>query len=119
MQHASAGTPPGIDGSWTKRMSRLPGGGSTSTRAINQFGQVIDVLVAQKRDLESTRRFFTRALEHGLRPDEVSTDRAPTYPRVLDELVPSACHVTKRYANNAIEADHSRLKSRLRPMGGL
>jgi NAD(P)-dependent dehydrogenase (short-subunit alcohol dehydrogenase family) len=33
-------------------------------RAIDQFGQVVDVLVFQKRDLMTTRRFFTRALEH-------------------------------------------------------
>jgi transposase-like protein len=32
-------------------------------RAIDQFGQVIDVLVAEKRDLAATRRFFTRALQ--------------------------------------------------------
>jgi transposase-like protein len=32
-------------------------------RAIDQFGQVIDVLVSEKRDLAATRRFFTRALE--------------------------------------------------------
>ena len=38
---------------------------------------------------------------------------------MLDELVPAACHVTEQYANNAIEADHGRLKSRLRPMRGL
>jgi hypothetical protein len=31
-------------------------------RAIDQFGQVIDVLVSEKRDLAATRRFFTRAL---------------------------------------------------------
>ena len=88
-------------------------------RAIDQFGQVIDVLVSEKRDLAATRRFFTRALEYGPRPDEVSTDRAPAYPRVLDELLPSACHITEQYANNAVEADHSRLKARLRPMRGL
>jgi transposase-like protein len=88
-------------------------------RAIDQFGQVIDVLVAERRDLAATRRFFTHALEHGPRPAEVSTDRAPAYPRVLDELLPSACHVTEQYANNAVEADHGRLKSRLRPMRGL
>jgi transposase-like protein len=88
-------------------------------RAIDQFGQVIDVLVAEKRDLAATRRFFTRALQHGSRPSEVSTDRAPAYPRVLDELLPSACHVMHQYANNAVEADHGRLKSRLRPMRGL
>jgi transposase, IS6 family len=88
-------------------------------RAIDQFGQVIDVLVSEKRDLAATRRFFTRALEYGPGPTEVSTDRAPAYPRVLDELLPAACHVREQYVNNAIEADHGRLKSRLRPMRGL
>jgi IS6 family transposase len=88
-------------------------------RAIDQFGQVIDVLVAEERDMAATRRFFTRALEHRPSPTEVTTDRAAAYPRVLDELVPAARHVTEQYANNAIEADHGRLKSRLRPMRGL
>ena len=81
--------------------------------------QVIDVLVSEKRDLAATRRFFTRALEHGPSPIEVTTDHAAAYPRVLEELVPDVCHVTERYANNAIEVDHGRLKSRLRPMRGL
>jgi transposase, IS6 family len=88
-------------------------------RAVDQFGQVIDVLVSEKRDMAATRRFFTHALDHGPSPTEVTTDCAATYPRVLDELVPAACHVTEQYANNAIEADHGRLKSRLRPMRGL
>jgi IS6 family transposase len=88
-------------------------------RAIDQYGQVIDVLVSEKRDLAATRRFFTRALEHGPRPAEVTTDRAPAYPRVLDELMPSACRVVEQYANNPIEADHGRHTSRLRPMRGL
>jgi transposase, IS6 family len=88
-------------------------------RAIDQYGQVIDVLVSEKRDLAATRRFFTRALDHGPRPTEVSTDRAPAYPRILDELLPTACHLTEQYSNNAVEADHGRLKARLRPMRGL
>ena len=88
-------------------------------RAIDQYGHVIDVLVSDKRDLAATRRFFTRALNHGPRPTEVNTDRAPTYPRVLDELLPSARHVVERYANNPVETDHGRLKARLRPMRGL
>ncbi len=77
------------------------------------------MLVSEKRDLVATRRFFTRALEHGPCPSEVTTDRAPAYPRVLDELLPAACNVTEQYANNAVEADHGRLKARLRPMRGL
>ena len=38
---------------------------------------------------------------------------------VLDELLPAAWHRTERYANNHVEADHGRLKARLRPMRGL
>ena len=49
-------------------------------RTIDQFGQVIDVLVSQKRDLAATRWFFTRALEHGPHPSEVTTNRAAAYP---------------------------------------
>jgi transposase-like protein len=38
---------------------------------------------------------------------------------VLDELIPSALHIVEQYANNPIEADHGRLKARLRPMRGV
>jgi transposase, IS6 family len=86
--------------------------------AINQYGQVIDVLVSEKRDLAATRRLFTRALEHGPCPTEVSTDRAPAYPGVVDELVPIDCHTVERYANNPVEADHGRLKAQLQPIRG-
>jgi hypothetical protein len=55
----------------------------------------------------------------GTVPVEVTTDRAPVYPRVLDESGPSALHTVGQYANNPIEADHGRLKARLRPMCGL
>ena len=69
--------------------------------------------------LAATRRFFTRALDHGTYPSAVTTDKAAAYPRVLDELVPAACHITEQYGNNRIEADHGRLKARLRPMRAL
>ena len=49
----------------------------------------------------------------------MTTDKAPAYPRVLDELVAAACHITDQYGNNLIEADHGRLKARLQPMRGL
>ncbi len=47
------------------------------------------------------------------------TDRAWTLLAVVDELMPAAFHNTAQYANNRIEADHGRLKARLRPMRGL
>lgn len=88
-------------------------------RAVDQHGQVIDVLLSTRRDLAAARRFFIRALRAGTIPVEVTTDRAPVYPRVLDELIPSARHTVEQYANNPVEADHGRLKARFRPMRGL
>jgi transposase-like protein len=89
-------------------------------RAIDQFGQVIDVFVSPRRDAAAARRFFQRAIgTMGIAPVEVVTDHAPVYPAVLEELLSAAWHRTDRYANNHIEADHGRLKSRLGPMRGL
>ena len=49
----------------------------------------------------------------------MTTDKAGPYLRVLDEIVPTATHVTEQYANYRVEADHGRLEARLRPMRGL
>jgi hypothetical protein len=78
-----------------------------------------DVLVSPRRDAAAARALFTRAVTAGPVPVEATTDTAPAYPRVIDELMPRARHVTDRYANHTVEADHGRLKARLRPMRGL
>jgi transposase-like protein len=89
-------------------------------RAIDQFGQVTDVFVSARRDATAARRFFERAIgPPRVRPAEVTTDQAPVYPTLLEELLPAAWHRTEQYANNGIECDHGRLKERLGPMRGL
>jgi transposase-like protein len=80
-------------------------------RAIDQFGQVIDVYVSSWRE----RAIGTTKIA----PAEVTTDQAPVYPAVLEDLLPASWHHTDRYANNRVECDHGRLKARLRPMHGL
>ena len=84
-----------------------------------QAGEVAAVQVLGQHVSDLLGRFFIRALDHGPAPVEVTTDKAGPYLRVLDELVPTALHVTEQYANNRVEADHARLKARLRPMRGL
>ncbi len=89
-------------------------------RAVDQYGQVIDVYASTRRDSEAARRFFQRAATTtGVVPVEVITDRAPTHPRVLDALWPAAWHHVERYANNRVEADHAQLKQRLRAVRGI
>ncbi len=88
-------------------------------RAVDHYGQVIDVYVSAYRDITAARRFFTAAISAHGQPDEVMTDLAPALKHVIEELLPGAFHNTDQYANNRIECDHGRLKARLRPMRGL
>jgi transposase-like protein len=63
-----------VDGSWRYLF-----------RAIDQFGQVIDVYLSPRRDAKAARRFFERAIGRTrVSPVEVTTDRYRVYPRVLD-----------------------------------
>ena len=57
-------------------------------RAIDQFGQVIDVFVSARRDAHAARRFFERAIgTTKVAPVEVVTDQAATYPIVVAALL--------------------------------
>jgi len=59
-----------VDGSWRYL-----------SRAIDQFGQVIDVFLSPRRDACAARRFFERAIGRTrVSPVEVTTDRYPVYP---------------------------------------
>ncbi len=108
-----------VGGRWYVDETYVKVGGSWRYvhRAVDEDGQVIDVYVAAKRDTAAARAFFDRALATaGAAPTEVVTDRAPVYPKLLDELFPAAWHHSEQYGNNKIEADHGQLKRRLRPM---
>jgi transposase, IS6 family len=88
-------------------------------RAIDQFGQVTDVFMSPRRDARAACCCFERAVGTTRRtPVEVVTDGAPVSPVVLEALLPVAWHRTEQYANNRVECDHGRLKSRLQPMRG-
>jgi IS6 family transposase len=88
-------------------------------RAVDQPGQVIDVNVSKRRNVDADTRFFETMLAGRDRPTEVTTDLAAPLLRVVDELLPEVLHDTTQYGNNRIECDHGRLKARLRPMRGL
>jgi transposase, IS6 family len=88
-------------------------------RAIDQFGQVVDVFVAPRRNAKEAHRFFERAMARPRsRPSRSPPTRRRCTPAVLEELLPAAWHRTEQYANNRVECDHGRLKARLEPMRG-
>jgi IS6 family transposase len=88
-------------------------------RAVDQSGQIIDVLVSAQRDIGAARRFFVTVRRAHGEPVEVVTDRAPALRAAIEGLMPAAFHNTERYGNNRVECDHGRLKAWLRPMRGL
>ena len=88
-------------------------------RAVDEYGQVIDVYVSRRLNIAAVTRFFETMLTGLERPREVTTDLAAPLLRVVAELLPDVLHDTAQYANNRIEWDHGRLKARLRPMRGL
>ena len=59
-------------------------------RAIDQHGQVIDVLLSRGVTWRPPGLPYQGAAAATV-PAEVTTDRGPVYPRVLDELVPRRC----------------------------
>jgi transposase-like protein len=89
-------------------------------RAIDQFGQVVDVYLSGRRDARAAQAFFDAAVAVSqTEPVEVVTHRAHAYVRVIEDRLPAAWHHVEQYANNSVECDHGRLKARLRPMRGL
>jgi transposase-like protein len=102
---------------WVQRFTPLFADAARPLRHATGDRWFVDV--SDRRGTAAARRFFTRALRYGPAPVEVTTDNAGPYLRVVDELIPAAVHVTEQYSNNRIEADHARLKARLRPMRGL
>jgi transposase-like protein len=95
-------------------------------RAIDEHGQVVDVLLRTHRDLDSARACFVLAVyrRRGA-PEEVITDKHPAYVRAIRDGVPGATHTQSGLHRKhgpdtkAIERSHLPTKDRLRPMRGL
>ena len=89
-------------------------------RAIDQHGNLVDVLLSEHRDMEAARAFFRSAKAvTGITPDRVTTDGHDSYPRAIrTELGQGVRHRTSAYLNNRLEQDHRGIKGRYRPMRG-
>lgn len=80
-------------------------------RAIDQDGDVIDILVQKRRDTKAAVRFFRKLLKgQGGRPRRLVTDKLKSYPSAHRRVMPDAVHLTDRYANNRIEVSHESIR---------
>ena len=70
-------------------------------RAIDQDGDVIDILVQPRRDQLAAQRFFRKLLKGQERePRRLITDKLRSYQAAHRAIMPSVAHDTERYANN-------------------
>ncbi len=74
-------------------------------RAVDQDGDVIDILVQGRRDASAAKRFFRKLLKgQGSEPRWLITDKLPSYGAARRSVMPSVEHITERYANNRAES---------------
>jgi putative transposase len=86
-------------------------------RAVEQDGDVIDILVQRRRDARAAKRFFRKLLKgQGSEPRWLITDKLRSYGAAHRNVMPSVEHVTARYANNRAEVSHQPARQRERQM---
>ena len=86
-------------------------------RAVDQDGEVVDVLLQARRDGKAAKRFFKRLLNtHRHEPRKIVTDKLGSYGVAHRELIPDAVHDTSQYANNRAEVSHQPTRVRERGM---
>ena len=86
-------------------------------RAIDQHGNVLDVLVQSRRNKKAAKRFFRKLLK-GLCsvPRVIVTDKLGSYGAAKREILPSGEHRQSRYLNNRCEVSHQPTRRRERHM---
>ncbi len=76
-------------------------------RAVDQDGDVIDILVQSRRDRRAATRFFRKLLKgQGREPRRLITDKLRSYAVAHRTVMPSVVHSTRRYENNRAEVSH-------------
>ena len=86
-------------------------------RAVDQDGDVIDILVQPRRNRRAAERFFRKLLKgQGSEPRRLVTDKLRSYGAAHRTIMPSVIHVTERYANNRAEVSHEPTRQRERQM---
>ena len=81
-------------------------------RAIDEHGQVLDILVQERRDADAAERFLRRLLHHGDEaPEQIVTDKLASYAAAKRRIpaLDTAKHIHVRAAarlNNRMEQSH-------------
>ncbi|MFJ1701290.1 IS6 family transposase [Streptomyces sp. NPDC088252] len=88
-------------------------------RAVDQDGNVLDILVRNRRDKTAARRFFRRLIKKTRTvPRVVVTDKLRSYSAAHREVMPSVEHRSHKGLNNRAENSHQPTRQCERAMKG-
>ncbi len=88
-------------------------------RAVDQDGDVLDILVQRRRNKQAAVRFFGRLIKGpGREPRWVMTDKLKSYDAAHRTIMPTVEHINHVYANNRAEVSHQPTRQREYPMCG-
>ena len=76
-------------------------------RAVDQDGEVLDILVQPRRNRQAAKKFFRKLLK-GQRtaPRVIVTDKLGSYAAARAEVLPDVAHLSDKRANNRAENSH-------------
>jgi putative transposase len=88
-------------------------------RAVDQDGNILDILVQSRRNKKAAKKFFRKLLK-GCQyvPRVIITDQLKSYGAAKREVLPSVEHRQHRYLNNRAENSHQPTRQRERRMQG-
>ena len=72
-------------------------------RAVDQDGDVLDIMVQSRRDKKAAKKFFRKLLK-GLRyvPRVIITDKLKSYSSARAEVIPSVQHLQQKFQNQVM-----------------
>ena len=86
-------------------------------RAVDQDGDVLDILVQSRRDRRAAARFFRKLSKgQGREPHRLITDTLRSYAAAHRTVMLSVVHNTRQCANNRAEVSHQPTRQRERQM---
>ena len=89
-------------------------------RAVDQYGNVLDILVQSRRNKGAALKFFRKLLTGCTYvPRVLITDKRASYGAAKREVLPSVEHRQSRYLNNRAENSHQPTRKRERVMQAL
>src|ERR687895_482283 len=92
---------------------------TTPWRAVDQDGNVLDILLQNRRDTAAARRFFRKLMKKtAFTPRVLVTDKLGSYGAAHREVMASVEHRSHRGLNNRAENSHQPTRERERPMKG-